>query len=161
MSAYNIPADDLVFHARLTPYRSLSPSGFKLLMGIIGFICLTVGIVFSVAGVWPILGFMGLDFLIIYWAFKANYRSARSYEDVEVSRRHVLVRKVAPNGQARDHRFQQFGTRFEVDRHDEIGITKMRLANRFKAVEFGYFLNPLDRESFAEAFSRAMARAKR
>ena len=130
-------------------------------MGAIGLVCLIIGIVFFIAGVWPILGFMGLDFLIIYWAFKSNYRSARSYEDVEVSRQHVLVRKVSPKGRSKDHVFQQFGTRFEVDRHDEIGITKMRLANRKRQVEFGYFLNPLDRESFAAAFSRAMAKAKK
>jgi len=165
MSAHNVSLGNdtspLVFAARLTPYRSLGPKGFRILMTGIGLICFTVGIVFLAAGVWPILGFMGLDFLLIYWAFKANYRSARAYEDVEVSRQHVLLRKVSPTGKAREFAFQQFGTRFEVDRHDEIGVTKMRLTNRKRMVEFGYFLNPADRETFADSFSRAMATAKR
>ena len=153
--------DDAVFRARLTPYRSLNDQGFRFLMAFIGLICFGVGTFFFALGMWPVLGFMGLDFALIYWAFKANYRSARAYEDVEVSRAHVLVRKVSAKGRAQDHHFDQFGTRFEVDRHDEIGITKMRVANRNRSVEFGYFLNPLDRESFAEAFSRALSRAKR
>ncbi|MFD0916994.1 DUF2244 domain-containing protein [Pseudahrensia aquimaris] len=161
MSAHNITADDLVFAARLTPYRSLDGQGFRILMGVFGLICFGVGVFFFALGLWPVLGFMGLDFLLIYWAFKANYRSAKAYEDVEVSRAHVLVRKVTPKGREQEHRFDQFGTRFEVERHDEIGITKMRVANRAKAVELGYFLNPLDRESFAEAFSNALSRAKR
>ena len=59
------------------------------------------------------------------------------------------------------HKFPQFGTRFQIDRHDEIGITKMRLMNRKKEIEFGYFLNPADKESFAIAFGRALACAKR
>lgn len=155
------PADDLIFAARLTPYRSLGPEEFKILMGFIGSICFIVGMVFLSLGLWPVLGFMGLDFLLIFWAFKANYRSAKAFEDVEVSRRHVLLRKVTPKGKTADHEFPQFGTRFEVDRHEEIGITKMRIANRKEAVEFGYFLNPADRESFATAFTRALSKAKR
>ncbi len=160
MSSAALPRENL-FAARLTPYRSLGMDGFRILMGLTGAICLTIGIVFFMAGLWPVLGFMGLDFLLIYWAFKANYRSARAYEEVEVSRQHVLVRKVSPKGKADDHHFPQFGTRFEVDRHDEIGITKMKVANRAREVELGYFLNPADRESFAAAFSNALSRAKR
>ena len=154
-------SDKLVFHARLTPYRSLGESGFKLLMGFIGVVCFGVGIVFFALGLWPVLGFMGLDVVLIYWAFKSNYRSAKAYEDVAVSRQYVLLSKVSPRGKKTDHRFPQFGTRFEVERHEEIGITKMLLANRKREIEFGYFLNPADRESFAMAFSGAMAQAKR
>ena len=161
MNAHNMAADDLVFSARLTPYRSLGVGGFRILMAAIGTVCLVVGVVFAIAGVWPILGFMGLDFLLIYWAFKANYRSARSYEDVKISRHHVSLKKVSAKGHETCHNFPQFGTRFEVERHEEIGVTKMRLANRQRQVEIGYFLNPADRESFALAFGRALSRAKR
>lgn len=152
--------DDLVFAARLTPYRSLGPTGFRVLIGCIGVICLVVSLVFFLAGVWPVAGFMGLDFLLIYWAFKANYREARGFEDIEVSRSHVLLRRVAPSGRIREHAFPQFGTRLEVNRHDEIGITAMTIVNRLKRVEFGKFLNPDDRESFAMAFGNALRKAK-
>ncbi len=166
MNAYNIPngdmpGSDLIFAARLTPYRSLGKDGFRLLIGIIGAICFTIGIVFFALGLWPVLGFMGLDLAVIYWAFKSNYASAKAYEDVEISRHHVLVRKVSPKGKIADHEFPQFGTRFEIDRHDEIGITQMRVANKANAVGLGGFLNPLDRESFASAFKRALMTAKR
>ncbi|MEP0942637.1 MAG: DUF2244 domain-containing protein [Rhizobiaceae bacterium] len=161
MSADNMTSDPVVFSARLTPYRSLGPQGFKIMFGLVAGFCFLVGMVFLALGLWPVLGFMGLDVLLVYWAFKSNYWSAKAYEDVEVSRQHVFLRKVTPKGLASDHTFPQFGTRFEVDRHDEIGITKMRLANRADSVEFGYFLNPNDRESFASAFQLAMAKAKR
>ena len=150
----------VIFAARLTPYRSLAQRHFRILLGCVAGFCLIVGTVFFVLGLWPVVGFLGLDVALFYWAFKSNYRSARAYEDVEVSRQHVLLRKVSPKGRAREHRFQQFGTRFEVDRHEEIGITQMRLSSRKQAVSFGYFLNPADRESFAHNFSRAMATAK-
>jgi len=154
-------SSDIVFSARLTPYRSLDRRGFNILIGLVGGIFFVIGMVFLTLGLWPVLGFMGLDVALVYWAFKANYKAARAYEDVEVSRRHVLLRKVNPNGVPSDHEFPQFGTRFEVERHQEIGITKMQISHRANSVELGNFLNPLDRDSFALAFQQALATAKR
>lgn len=161
MNGYNASNADLVFAARLTPYRSLGPKGFRILIGLIGVACFSIGIVFCALGLWPVLGFMGLDLLLIYWAFRSNYASAKAYEDVEVSRHHVLVRKVNPRGRQANTEFPQFGTRFEIDRHDEIGITQMRVANKSNSVPVGGFLNPHDRESFAHAFKSALSTAKR
>ena len=130
------------------------------MFGLVAGICLIIGLVFFALGLWPVLGFVGLDILLIYWAFKSNFFAAKAYEDVEVSRENIWLRKVSPRGRFEDHTFPQFGTRFEVDRHDEIGITQMRLAHRHNNVEFGYFLNPHDRETFALAFQKAIATAK-
>ena len=152
---------DALFEARLTPYRSLSARGFRILMICVGTLCFTIGTVFWALGFWPVLGFMGLDVAIIYWAFRANYASGRAYEEVSISRDTVKLRQVSHHGNEMQHAFPQFGTRFEVDRHDEIGITQMRLANRGQAVTFGAMLNPRDKDSFADAFSAALSRAKR
>ncbi len=153
-------SDNIIFSARLTPYRSLGQQGYKILIGSIGVMCLAIGLFFFSLGLWPIIGFMGLDFILIYWAFKSNYRAARAFEDVAISAHRVFFKKVSHKGVERVYEFPQFGTRFEIDRHKEIGITMMRLCNRKKQVEFGYFLNPQDRESFAFAFQRALASAK-
>ena len=161
MQAYNTSIDAPLFAARLTPYRSLGALGFKILMLAVGTFCFIAGLVFFLLGLWPVVGFLGLDLLLVYWAFKANYRSAKAYEDVAVSREEVLVRKVSPSGKIADHTLPQFGTRFETDRHAEIGITRMGIRNRNTHVTFGSFLNPADRESFADAFSRALAQAKK
>ena len=130
-------------------------------MVIFGVVCFIVGIVFFAFGLWPVSGFIGLDVAIVYLAFKSNYTSANAYELIEVTRHRVWLRKVSAKGKSTDYRFPQFGTRFETQHHHEIGITKMLLANRQQSVEFGYFLNPVDRESFATAFRRALTVAKR
>ncbi len=58
------------------------------------------------------------------------------------------------------HRFNPFWARFSVARHEEIGITRMLVEAQGSSVSIGGFLNPDDRESFAAAFSRALATAK-
>ncbi|MCG6859075.1 MAG: DUF2244 domain-containing protein [Salaquimonas sp.] len=149
-----------VFAARLTPYRSLGPRGFFALMAVIGGTWFIAGIMLMSVGAWPIVGFFGLDFLIVWLAFKMNYRAARAFEDVAIWPHDLVVRQVSPRGKVTEHRFNPFWTRFVVDRHDEFGVTSMVLAGHGRKLAIGDFLNPDDRESFARAFASALAGVK-
>jgi uncharacterized membrane protein len=153
-------ADAAIFTALLTPHRSLGTTGFTVLMGILCEIWLGMGALFLSIGAWPVFGFLGLDVLLIYLAFRWNYRAARAREEVRVSRTSLDIRKVAPSGRSEEHCFNPFWTRFRVARHDEIGITGMAVEGEGRRVAIGSFLNPDDRESFASAFGRALATAK-
>ena len=67
MASDNDPATEPnIFSAVLTPHRSLSPAGFVYLMAIAGGISFITGMVFLLAGAWPVLGFCGLDVLLLY-----------------------------------------------------------------------------------------------
>lgn len=153
-------ADEPFFHALLTPHRSLGRTGFIVLMSVLGVMWLGTGLFFLSIGAWPVFGFFGLDMLAIYIAFKLNYRAARAREEVSVSRSALDIRKVAPSGTVEAHRFNPFWTKFQVARHEEIGITGMAVEGEGRRVPIGAFLNPDDRESFATAFGRALATAK-
>ena len=153
-------ADEPFFKALLKPHRSLGRSGFLILMGALIFGWLATGAIFLANGAWPVFGFFGLDVLLIYIAFRASYRSARASEEVSVSRTSLDIRKTAPSGRSESHRFNPFWARFSVARHQEIGITGMAVEGQGRTVPLGGFLNPDDRESFAVAFSRALAKAK-
>lgn len=148
------------FLAELTPHRSLGKTGFIILMSFVAITCFIAGMLFLVIGAWPVFLFFGLDVLIVWFAFKLNYRSGRIMERVSVNRHELRVQRVSANGRIEEKVFNPFWTRFEVDRHKEIGITSMRLVNRDTNVQIGSFLNPKDRESFALAFSNALGRAK-
>ena len=75
-----------IFEALLTPYRSLGRRGFNILMAFVGGVSLVTGIAFVAKGAWPVFGFFGVDVLLIWWAFRASYRSAKARELVTVSR---------------------------------------------------------------------------
>ena len=155
-----ISGDEPFFRALLTPHRSLGRTGFAVLMGALLFGWLVTGAFFLSAGAWPVFGFLGLDVVAVYVAFRLNYRAARVREEVSISRIALEIRKVAPSGRAQSHRFNPFWARFSVARHSEIGITQMDVQAQGQTVQIGAFLNPDDRESFAAAFTRALATAK-
>lgn len=129
-------------------------------MGALLFGWAATGAFFLSAGAWPVFGFFGLDVLLVYIAFRLNYRAARAREEVSVSRTSLDIAKIAPSGRTEKHRFNPFWAKFAVSRHEEIGITGMAVESRGRRVPLGAFLNPADRDSFAAAFSRALATAK-
>src|SRR5215469_15992040 len=91
-------AEPKIFSAVITPHRSLSSTGFLIFMLCIGGLSFVSGAVFLLLGAWPVFGFLGLDLLLVYWAFRANYRGARAYEEVMVTATELTVRKVSHHG---------------------------------------------------------------
>src|SRR5229473_7005811 len=94
--------DAPLFSAIVTPHRSLSSIGFLVLMAAIGIVSFAAGIVFLMLGAWPVVGFFGLDVLLVYWAFRINYRAARAYEEVMVTPSELKLRKVTYHGRIRE-----------------------------------------------------------
>jgi uncharacterized membrane protein len=158
--ANSADADAPIFQALLTPHRSLGRRGFNALMLGLGTISVLTGIGFVVNGAWPVVGFFGLDVLLVWIAFRASYRSGRAREEVAVSRTDVAIRHVSPAGAVREAHYNPFWARFNVARHDEFGIVGMRVVGEGRQTEVGQLLNPDDRESFATEFNRALLAAK-
>ena len=150
-----------VFNAVLTPYRSLGRAGLIVLLAGTFAIAVFNVIFFLVADAMPVAMFFGLDILLLYGAFYLNYRSARAREEVFVSRTELAIRKVAPSGRTKISRYNPFWAKFQVDRHQEFGITGMAVTGEGRRTVLGSFLNPDDRESFARAFTAALASVKR
>jgi uncharacterized membrane protein len=117
--------------------------------------------VFLTAGAWPVLGFFGLDVLLVYWAFRLNYRSARAYELVTVTPSELTVRKVNHYGRMREWTLNPVWVRLQREVHEEFGLQRLFLESQGRQLTIGGFLPPQEKESFAVALSGALAEAKR
>ncbi len=154
------PFDRPVFAATLNPHRSLGPRGFTALMLIVSAVSFTAGYVFYRIGAWPVMGFCGLDVLAVYVAFRLNYRAARVFEEIEVRRHEILIRKVSARGRALEYRFNPDWVRLEIERTEDEGVTRIVLYSRGRGVPVADFLNPDDRTTFATAFRAAISAAR-
>src|SRR5205809_4192221 len=108
-----------IFSAVLTPHRSLGPTGFLIFMLVLGGISFVAGMVFLIAGAWPVFGFFGLDVALVYWAFKANYRAARAYETVTVTASELTVRQVSHRGGTTQFTFNPLWVKLERESDPE------------------------------------------
>ena len=162
MSLDNDPQPEpTLFSATLTPHRSLSRNGFIVLMVMVSGISFVAGMIFLVAGAWPVLGFFGLDVLLINWAFRANYRAASEFEQVIVTPSELKFRKVSAKGQVREWTLNPLWVRLERETLPEFGIQRLLLTMRDRHLSIGNFLSPDEKDSFSKALNAALSEAKR
>ena len=148
-----------IFRATISPYRSLSRRGFNILMASGALVFFVLGSFFLSMGAWPVFGFFGLDILVIYLAFRRNYRDGMAEENFELTHAQLLVRHVSPAGEAHEHTFHPFWTRLVVHR-EEWGISGLSLSSSGRTLRIGAFLPPGERQTFADRLSRALAAAR-
>jgi len=154
-------AEPTIFSAVLTPHRSLGRRGFLLLMLVLGSISFTTGMVFLLAGAWPVFGFCGVDVLLVYWAFRVSYRRGRAYEQVTVTPSELTVRQVSHRGGIREWTVNPLWVRLDRVVHAEFGIERLFLVSRGRRLAIAGFLGPQEKESFAHALTHALGEAKR
>jgi uncharacterized membrane protein len=148
--------DRPLFRAVLTPHRSLGPKGFMVLMAAVCVVSFGTGLLFFMLGAWPVIGFMGLDVLLIYIAFKLNFRALRLYETIDLTGDALTVTRVAPSGRSQSWSFNPYWVRLSLvprlGRSSELAI-----ASHGRRLVFASFLTDEEREDFASALSRALA----
>jgi uncharacterized membrane protein len=154
-------AEPTIFAATITPHRSLGSTGFLLLMLCIGALSFICGMMFLILGAWPVFGFLGLDVALIYFAFRANFRAARAYEEVTVTASELTLRKVNPRGGVREWTLNPVWVRLDRIVHEEFGIERLFLVSRGQRLSIASFLGPDEKASFARALSTALGEAKR
>ena len=132
------PAPAVHFTTSLVPYRSLSPNGFKwLIRGAVG-ANLAIGLPMLVFGAWPVLGFMGLDILLLWLLFKRSYLDARRSETLVLTDHDLIVERVAPDGEGEQVRLNAYWLRVDWDEEAE----RLVVSSRGNRVVIGRFLAP-------------------
>jgi uncharacterized membrane protein len=155
------PDEPTLFSAVLTPHRSLGRTGFVVLMCLIGGISFVAGLVFFIAGAWPVMGFFGLDVLLVYWAFKVSYRSAAAYEQVTMTPSTLTVRKVSHRGKVAEWTLNPVWVRLQREGNEEFGLERLFLVSHGRRLPVATFLGPQEKASFASALSAALGEARR
>ncbi|HEX8165925.1 MAG TPA: DUF2244 domain-containing protein [Beijerinckiaceae bacterium] len=150
-----------VFSAVIRPHRSLGRKGLRTVMILCGLVMAAAGIPFAVMGLWPVTGFLGLELIALAIAFRASFRSGRSFEEVVLTPIELLFRRVSHRGEPREWRFNPLWTKLAREADEEFGLLRLALVSRGQEVVIARELSPPERESFAEAFGLALARVKR
>jgi len=153
------PASPVFFDAVLCPHRSLPPQGFMLLMLVLSGVSFAAGVSFVLLGAWPIVGYFGLDVLLVYLAFRASYRSARMHEWVRLTEDTLTVERVSQYGERRRWQFQPFWLRVVLEEQEE--NNRLLLSSHGRELVVGGFLAPAERRNLAIALKEALVRWRR
>jgi uncharacterized membrane protein len=116
-----------------------------------------MAIVFVSMGAWPVSGFLGLDVLLLWGAFRLNNLAARESERVRLSETALTVDRQAPNGEKEHWSFQPNWLRVTVDDPPK-PESELLLSTHGRSLAIGRFLPPSERLEVAEALRAALRR---
>ena len=154
-------AEPTLFSALLTPHRSLNRTGFLLVMAAISAASFVAGVACLMIGAWPVLGFLGLDVIAVYVAFRINFRSAKAYEEILVTPSELRLRRVSHRGHVMEFAFNPLWVQLDQVIHEEFGVERLFLVSKGRRVALASFLGPDEKASFAKALLAALAAARR
>jgi uncharacterized membrane protein len=139
----------------LRPHRSLSHAAFKLMLTVMIAVNLAVSIVFVGQGAYPVAGFLGLDVLALWIAFRVNYRAARAEERVRVAPAQMHLARRDAGGATKHWVLNPIWAQVSQD------STGIAIRSGEGAMRVGAFLPPVEQRQFALALREALFRAKR
>ncbi|NQW11622.1 MAG: DUF2244 domain-containing protein [Alphaproteobacteria bacterium] len=159
MTSAPTPDDRILFDAVVYPHRSLSKTGFLVVMGLIAGCSFSMGVAFYLVGAWPVVGFLGLDVLIIYAAFRLNYRQARAYETLTLRPDRLDVVQVDLAGRARHATLQPYWLSVVLETMPGRSPCLI-LRSHGRRVEIAAFLPDEEKAALAESLRRALAEVR-
>jgi uncharacterized membrane protein len=152
-------AGEALLDLRMAPNRSLSEPGFLILMAIISVVSFAVGLFFTLQGAWPVMGFFGLDVLVIYIAFRLNFRAGRLKERLRLTPASLLFERKRPNGAVMQQDFNPYWVRLRYDCARDPDAS-LELSSHGDHLRFGDFLIPAERAEVAKLLTSALHRCR-
>lgn len=144
------------FEAVLYPNPPLGDTGLFLLMLAVALVSAGLGAAFVLAGAWPVAGFMGLDVLLLAFAFRVCRRRSRHCELIRLDDNGLHVRKVRPDGRFADWRFDPYWVRVRLDEPPRPN-SPLVLSASGQTLRIGQFLTAEERQGLAQALRSALA----
>lgn len=127
-------------------------------MALISSISFIAGVFFFTIGAWPVVGFFGLDVLLIYGAFKLNYRAGRLCEIIEINEEELKVTRIDPKGHTKNWSFNRYWVRVEhaVDPDEEYQNRPLILTSHGRMLEIASFLSRDEKIEFSGVLRAAL-----
>ena len=105
-------------------------------------------------GAWPVAGFLGLDVLLLYLAFRWNFRDASRADFIRVDETGLTVRRVHPDGRTKDWHFETAWVQVAVENK------RLLLRSHGRELVIGPYLTTAERASLAEALREAVQQSR-
>ena len=147
------------------PHRSLSPRGFLLVMAALGSLAFCIGLGFFLLGAWPVIGFLGLEILVVWFAFRMNYRAAERRQHLTATAAKLKIENVSPAGATTTTELPTAWVKVELTPREEPEMhsrerRKVLVRSHGRTAELGQFLHPAETPKLAREVSQMVERAR-
>ncbi|HTQ13219.1 MAG TPA: DUF2244 domain-containing protein [Rhizomicrobium sp.] len=156
-------AEPVLLDTTLRPNPPLPPRVLGLVVAAVAAINFAFALSFVLRGAWPIAPFMGLDVVLLAWAFRESSLAARAFERIVVTASRLVVAKRPARGAPSEIAFNPYWVRVDyrgaID-EDRVTTAPLLLTSHGRTVQIGAFLGPEARAGVAQALRNALSRAR-
>ena len=97
----------------------MSLRGFQIFIAVLASLMSLISLGFYLLGAWPVIGFLGLEILVVWYAFKWNYRTGQLVETVTISPQQVDVTRTDWRGRTTTVRLNGAWIKAELDMQEK------------------------------------------
>jgi uncharacterized membrane protein len=125
----------------------------------------TIGIGFFLAGAWPVIGFLGLELLVVWGAFKLNYRAAKVRETIENTTESLKLEHTDEHGNSTLSEFPIGWLRVHLSPSVAPEISaryrqRVILSSHGRETEIGAFLHPIEKAKLGREVDGMISRSR-
>lgn len=127
----------------------------KVVALLLGAVFAASGILFLFMGAWPVLGFAGVELLLVLGLFVMHRsRAGRCVEQVSLGAGRLFIRRVDGGGRTHQASLDPYWARVRLA--EDGG--RLTVGHRDQETEIGLFLNADEKRDLARALTRALTR---
>lgn len=146
-----------VLEVRMVRGVQTYPPAFKAVLMGFALLCLSVAGVFALVGAVPVLGFAGLELVLLFVLLRLSFRRAAAEEAVSVAGDATVVRRGGPKGFYEAARLQSYWLTVETSAWENRGLV---LRSRGQSIGVGAGLAAAEVKDLAAAVRGAVHRLK-
>lgn len=144
------------FEATSRPRQALGPVGLRVVLGLLAIGFLLPGVMFMAMGAWPVLGFVGVEFMLVIALFAAHRRhGARAFERVTLRDGRLLLERIDHRGIRQSAVLDAYWARVRLQE----GLQpRLSVTQREAEYEIGLHLGAEERRDLARRLEAALTR---
>ncbi|MDM7975166.1 MULTISPECIES: DUF2244 domain-containing protein [Thalassospira] len=148
-----------IFRVNLHPPRSLGRRAARNIVIAMACVTSTIGLIFWLVGAWPVIGFLGVDVILLSLAFYFSFRAARAEERIELRHGNLRVTRISARGTRQEFDFQPYWLQVVLERGDD-DRCELYLRSHGKRFEIGGFLGAEEKTDLAGKLDRLLRQAR-
>ena len=147
--------NDILLEVSLSPSVASRITTIRWILMLFGLLCLSVGLIFAANGAQPVLGFMGLEVILLYVAYRFCQRNTRMAEQIVLSSRNLIFRRIDRDGNISITNFEPFWLNVELVKIQ--GISKhVTIGSKGRKKKVGAFLTPKEQLKLLNTLEQAL-----
>ncbi len=145
----------VIFSAVLEPNRSASVRNLNTAVLIFALGSLPFCVMFWFLGAWPVVGFVGVDVLILACLLRIHHWAGRAREVIHLTEKELTVERISHWGRVRQVSLSPNWLRVRVEDIDDYR-NRLEIANRDETHVIGNFLSRQEKIELADALRRGL-----